>query len=130
MFLFSCIICPSGCRFIIAIRNIVSKECFYLSVNLLLKNLNLWRIHLCNELLNLGICHIFWCFPFDCKFRGIKIDGPCLCVNTECNVAVIVFCRESSCINPIRLYTDSIQNVQHCITVAVKSGFPSLTSVY
>ena len=130
MLFFSCIIRPSGCRFVITIRNIVSKECFYLSVNLLLKNLNLWRIHFCNKLLNLGICHVLWRFPFNSKLCGIKIDSPCLCINAECNVPVIVFCRESSCIDPIRLYTDSIQNVQHCIAVAVKSGFPSLPSVY
>ena len=130
MFLFGCIICPSGCRFIVTIRNIVSKECFYLPVNLLLKNLNLWRIHLCNEFLNFSICHVLRCFSFDCEFCSIKIDSPCLCVNAERNVAVIVFCREPPSVDPVRLNADSIQNVQHCITVAVKSGFPSPASVY
>ena len=130
MLFFSCVICPSGRRFIIAIRNIVSKECFYLSVNLLLKNFNLRRIYLCNKLLNLGICHVLRRFSFDREFCSIKIDSPCLCVNAECNIAVIVFCRESPSVNPVRLNADSIQNVQHCITVAVKSGFPSPASIY
>ena len=129
MLFFSCIICPSGRRFIITIRNIVSKKRFYLSVNLLLKNLNLWRIYFCNKFLNLGICDIFRRFSFNCELCSIKIDSSCLCVNAERNVAVIVFCCESPGIDPIRLYTDSIQNVQHCIAVAVKSCFPGVSTI-
>ena len=122
MLVFCFYICPFFCRKVCQTWIIRPK---ILSINVFCNIINY-----CSDIFFCRIlCDFFNIFSGDFKCCRINIDLPGINIRPEKSISICVFYNKSSCVDPVRINSDAVQNFRNHGAIYEKTRIPCITAI-